>query len=146
MDTVSGKTSRLEAAFGEMSDCADPVILGFPELARFGYQVEEEEDDDGHIWVHFTKLGVTVLAETPDLEPTRACRMRPVEPTVLEGPCVEAINVYDSGNDSEKGRWICDEAWPGVKVVEGPLVAGPSQIVVAVEPGARAVITGTRVI
>jgi hypothetical protein len=69
-----------------MADCADAIILGFPELARFGYQVEE--DDDGHIWVHFHKLGVTILAETPDQEPARACRLRPVEPRVLDGPCV----------------------------------------------------------
>ena len=62
-DTLSGKMGRLEACFGEMPDCADAIILGFPELARYGYQVEE--DDDGHVWVHFHKLGVTMLAETP---------------------------------------------------------------------------------
>jgi hypothetical protein len=39
------------------------------------------------VWVHFHKLGVTMLAETPDPEPARACRLRPVEPRVLEGPC-----------------------------------------------------------
>ena len=96
LDTLSGKTGKLEACFGEMNDCADAIILGFLELARYGYQVEE--DDDGHIWVHFHKLGVTMLAETPDLESARVCRLRPVEPRVLEGPCVETVDVYCLGD------------------------------------------------
>ena len=88
-DALSGKMWRLEACFGEMPDCADAIILGFPELARFGYQVEE--DDDGHVWVHFHKLGVTMLAETPDPEATRSCMVRPVEPRVIDRPCVEPV-------------------------------------------------------
>ena len=49
--------------FAEMKDCADGLILGFPDLARFGYHVVE--DEDGHIWISFSKLGVTLLAEAP---------------------------------------------------------------------------------
>ena len=99
-DTVSGKMGKLEACFGEMNDCADAIILGFPELARYGYQVEE--DDDGHVWVHFHKLGVTMLAETPDLDAVRSCRVRPIEPRVLEGPCVETVSVYCLGEASRR--------------------------------------------
>ena len=44
-DVTQGGDAKLEATFGEMKDCADPIILGFPDLARNGYQVEE--DDDG---------------------------------------------------------------------------------------------------
>jgi hypothetical protein len=143
LDTISGKDSRLEACFGELADCADPIIPGFPELARFGYQVEE--DDDGHIWVQFHKIGVTLLAETPDQEPARACRLRPVEPRVLEGPCVEVVDVYCLDDGARLPRWVCDDAWPGVKVVKRPVTVGPGKVVVAIEPGVRAVITGTRV-
>ena len=143
LDTVSGKGSKLEACFGEMADCADAIILGFPELARFGYQVEE--DDDGHIWVHFHKLGVIILAETPDQGPARACRLRPVEPRVLDGPCVEVVDVYCLDDGAQQPGWVCDDCWPGVRVIEGPVSLGPGKVIVAVEPGAQAVITGTRV-
>ena len=140
-DALRGKAGRLEACFGEMPDCADAIILGFPELARFGYQVEE--DDDGHVWVHFHKLGVTMLAETPDSEPTRSCLARPVEPRVLDGPCVEPVAIYYSGEVGGPPGWICDDAWPGVKVIEGPLLPGAGKVIVAVEHGARAIISGT---
>ena len=41
--------------------------------------------------------------------------------------------------------WICDDSWPGVKVIEGPVAPGAGRVIVAVEHGARAVISGTRV-
>jgi hypothetical protein len=71
--------------------------------------------------------------------------LRPVEPRVLEGPCVEVVDVYCLDGGAQRAGWMCDDCWPGVQVVEGPVSVGPSNIVVAVEPGARAVITGTRV-
>ena len=49
------------ASFGEMDDCADPILVGFLDLAGFGYSIRE--DDDGHIWVTIEKLGVTCLVE-----------------------------------------------------------------------------------
>ena len=95
--------------------------------------------------MQFHKLGVTLLAETPDQEPARACRLRPREPRVLEVPCVEVVDVYCLDDGVRRPRWVCDDAWPGVKVVEGPVNVGPGKVVVAIEPGVRAVITGTRV-
>ena len=86
-----------------------------------------------------------MLAETPDSEPLRSCAARPVEPRVLEGPCVEPIAVYFSGEASQSPRWVCDDSWPGVKVIEGPITPGVGSIIVAVEHGARAVVSGTRV-
>ena len=142
-DSVTGHAASLEACFGEMAECADPLILGFPELARFGYAVEE--DDDGHIWVTLSKLGITLLAETPEMEPCRRCKLRPTGPRVLEGPCVEAIDVYCPPEATNRCDWIADDAWPGVRVVEGQLKPGASQVIVAVEPGARALLTGSRV-
>ena len=58
---------------------------------------------------------------------------------------MEAVDVYHPEDTAGRRRWICDDSWTGVKVIEGPLTSGPSKIIVAVEPGARAVITGTRV-
>ena len=70
-DSLSGAQGKFEVCFAEMDECADALIIGFPDLARFGYSVEE--DDDGHIWVSFAKLGVTLLAEVPDAEQSRVC-------------------------------------------------------------------------
>ena len=140
-DSLIGHAGVMEACFAEMADCADPIIVGFPDLARFGYSIEE--DDDGHIWVTLRKLGVTLLAETPDQEPGRRCALRPVEPRVLEGPCVEAVAVYCPAEAVAADDWIATDAWPGVRVVEGPLSKGASQVMVAVDPGARAVVSGT---
>ena len=44
-----------------------------------------------------------------------------------------------------KDAWVQNEKWPGVHVVEGPLVSGSTNIVVAVDPGTRAVLAGSRV-
>ena len=85
-----------------------------------------------------------MLAETPDLDSARSCRVRPVETRVLEGSCVETVDVYCLGEGGRRPSWICDDSWPGVRVVEGPVSPGAGRIVVAVEHGARAVITGTR--
>ena len=63
----------------------------------------------------------------------------------MEGPCVEVVDVYCLDDGARRPRWVCDDAWPGVKVVEGPVNVGPGKVVVAIEPGVRAVITGTRV-
>ena len=35
-DTVTAEVGRIDACFGEMQDCADPLILGLPEIARWG--------------------------------------------------------------------------------------------------------------
>jgi hypothetical protein len=42
-----------------------------------------------------------MLAETPEQEPARACRLLPLEPQVLEGPCVGVVDVHcvDDGYD-----------------------------------------------
>ena len=61
VDTLTGHMEVMEASFGEMDDCADPILVGFLDLAGFGYSIRE--DDDGHIWVTVEKLGVTCLVE-----------------------------------------------------------------------------------
>ena len=68
-DTITDEKGKIDACFGEMQDCADPLILGFPEIARWGLDIDE--DDDRHIWVTFKKVGATVLAEVPETEPGR---------------------------------------------------------------------------
>ena len=42
-------------------------------------------------------------------------------------------------------NWIADDGWIGVRVVEGPVRQGVNPVAVAVEPGARAVISGEKV-
>ena len=91
-DALSGADGVMEVCFAEMADCADAMIIGFPDLARFGYMVEE--DDDGHIWVNLAKLGITMLAETPQAEGEKVCLLTSLEPKVLEGPCVEPVSAY----------------------------------------------------
>ena len=85
-----------------------------------------------------------MLAEMPDTQKESANRaiLRPVEPRILEGPTVEYVEAFCG--EAAGRRWVCDHAWPGCRVVEGPLQTGPSQVAVAVEPGARVVICGTR--
>ena len=111
-DSLTGHKGIMEACFAEMADCADPIIVGFPGLARFGYSIDE--DDDGHIWVTLRNLGVTLLAETPDREAGLRCILRPKEPRVLEGPCVEAVTVYCPAEVAAKDDWIATDAWAGV--------------------------------
>ena len=102
-------------------------------------------DDDGHIWIHLTKLGITMLAESPEQQPGTGSVLRVREPTVLEGPCVREVPVCCATRTAPEGAWVQNDHWPGVHVVEGPLVSGSTNIVVAVDPGARAVISGPRV-
>jgi hypothetical protein len=52
--------------FAELDDASDPLLLGFPLLMEWGLKIEV--DADGHIWVEFLKLGVTMLAERPSGE------------------------------------------------------------------------------
>ena len=61
VDTLTGHMEVMEASFGEMDDCADPILVGFLDLAGFGYSIREA--DDGHIWVTIEQLGVTCLVE-----------------------------------------------------------------------------------
>ena len=35
----------MEVCFAEMDECADTLIVGFPDLVRFGYGVEETMTD-----------------------------------------------------------------------------------------------------
>ena len=49
------------------------------------------------------------------------------------------------GRGPQGQEWICDCAWPGVKVVEGPISDGIHDVLVAVEPGAQLVVSGSSV-
>ena len=137
-DATSDKTAMTDACFLEMENSSDALLLGFPELSNIGYSVYS--DDDGVIWVSFLKLGVSLLAEVPGDGDEGFLRC--IEPLVLEGPAVETVSAF---NVSEKpNQWIADDGWPGVRVIEGPARQGVNQIIVAIEPGARAVLTGTK--
>ena len=141
MDIETGHEAMMEVNFGELAEASDALLIGFPDLARYGFQIHE--DEDGLVWVTLAKLGVTMLAEIPERDKVARCVLAPMEPQILTGPCVEAIDVYCRQQPNR--RWVCDDGWPGVKVIEGPLRTGASKLMVAVEPGARAVICGTRV-
>jgi len=58
-----GKPRRVstEVDFAELEGASDMLLLGFPQIAEWGLNITR--DDDGHVWVEFTKLGVTVLSE-----------------------------------------------------------------------------------
>lgn len=61
-------------------------------------------------------MGATLLTETPDQEPARTCRLRPMERRVLEDPCVEVVGGYCLDDGAQRPCWVCNNAWPGVKV------------------------------
>ena len=46
---------------GELGGAADALLMGFPEIAKFGCRFYD--DEDGNLWVDFTRLGVVLLAE-----------------------------------------------------------------------------------
>ena len=131
----------MEVVFVELEEALDALLVGFPDLARYGFQIRE--DSDGLILVTLVSLGVTLLAEVPDQERVARCVLAPTEPRVLEGPCVKPVEVYC--RQPVERRWVCDDGWPGVRVVDGPLQEGASRVMVAVEPGTRVAICRTRV-
>ena len=47
--------------FSELKDAADPMIIGFPTLASWGFSVDV--DEDGVTWVTLLNLGVRIPAE-----------------------------------------------------------------------------------
>ena len=60
----SGGTSKakpLPITFSELKDASDPMIIGFPTLASWGFGVET--DEDGVTWVTLSSLGVRIPAE-----------------------------------------------------------------------------------
>jgi len=67
LDPVSedgGKVSEpvaIELEMGELGGAADALLMGFPEIAKFGCRFYD--DEDGNLWVDFTRLGVVLLAE-----------------------------------------------------------------------------------
>jgi len=58
-----GKPRRVstEVDFAELEGASDMLLLGFPQIAEWGLNITR--DDDGHVWVEFSKLGVTLLSE-----------------------------------------------------------------------------------
>ena len=143
-DVTTANEEKFEVCFAECADSADAMLIAFPDLARMGYAIED--DDDGYIWITLRKLGVTLQAEVPDRDKREGlsrATLKAVEPRVITGPAVEMIDAW-CGEAAGK-RWVCDDEWPGVRVIEGPLVEGASQIAVAVEAGQRAIICGGRV-
>ena len=73
-----------------------------------------------------------MLSETPDCDPMRICRAAPLEPHVLQGPCVESIETICDVSAGRGDQWIRDDHWPGVKVVEGPAKSGYDHITSAI--------------
>ena len=58
-----------------------------------------------------------------------------MEDFVVEGPAVRSLTAYWAGDP--KGQWVLDAGWPGVRVVEKPLLEGEQVVTVALNPGAR---------
>ena len=52
----------LEVLFAELDNAADALLIGFPEIVSWGCRFFD--DQDGNVWVDFTKLGFCVLAES----------------------------------------------------------------------------------
>ena len=126
-----------EVAFGELEDAADAILIGFPELLK--WEPAFCSDAEGNVWVELRALGVTLLAEGSRAGGSAAPELRVVDPCVLHGPCVENVRAVYMG--AEQPLWVIDAGWPGVKVVERPVVAGEQMVQVAVEPAQTAVIT-----
>ena len=136
----TGELVEVEAEFGELEDAADALLLGFPQALAWGAAFAK--DVDGHVWVEFRTLGVTLLAEGPTVPSEGSCRLRAIEPQVLEGPRVCDVSAYLDG--APQGEWILDDGWPGVKVVERPLSLGRQVVQMIVEPHQRVVLTPVR--
>ena len=52
----------LPVLFAELENAADALLIGFPEIVSWGCRFYD--DADGNIWVDFTRLGFTALAES----------------------------------------------------------------------------------
>ena len=48
--------------FAELDNAADALLIGFPEIVSWGCRFFD--DQDGNIWVDFTRLGFCALAES----------------------------------------------------------------------------------
>ncbi len=61
MCVETGRPVDSDVHFGELAHCADVMIIGFPQLAEWGFSLTA--DEDGFVWVEFRKLGVSLLTE-----------------------------------------------------------------------------------
>ena len=57
------RSLTIPVEFGEMDQCADTMLVGWKQLAEWGFATEV--DDEGDNWVVFKKLGLRFMAETP---------------------------------------------------------------------------------
>ena len=55
----------LDIEFGELENASDPMLIGFPDIIKWGCKFTV--DADGNAWVSFENLGFSVLTERPDL-------------------------------------------------------------------------------
>ena len=126
-----------EVEFGEVEEAASGLVLGSPETSAWGAMYRR--DEEGHAWVEFQALGVALLAV--DLDPTSEtlCRLRVIEPQVLEGPVVWEVPAYFEG--SPRGERVLDDGWSGVRVLGKSLRHGRQTVQVVVDSGRRVVIT-----
>ena len=85
-------------------------------------------DDDGNVYAQFGALGVSLLVER-DCSIGEAFQAR--EDLFVEGPAVWSLTASLAGEPGDKS------GWPGVRVVEKPLLAGEQVVTVAVDPGAQ---------
>ena len=64
----AGHTSKeapvVQVLFAELENAADALLIGFPEIVAWGCKFFD--DEDGNIWVDFTKLGCCALAESKE--------------------------------------------------------------------------------
>ena len=76
--------------FYELGELSDPLIIGRPDLTRWGFYMEPE-DQNGRLWIQFTALNLRlpVLRKPPG----QAGGIRVAHPVELEGPDAQAVEV-----------------------------------------------------
>ena len=83
---------RVEVAFHELDELADPLIIGYPECSRWGLMLEPP-DEHGQRWLQFTAHNIRL----PVLD-NRASSLAAARPVEVHGPAVHEVEVeMDSG-------------------------------------------------
>ena len=130
---MPGVDANLDVRCGEMEDAGDPLLIGFPDLLNLAPKFER--DEDGHVWVEF-KNRVRLLCEAPT--GATGCALKVGSAKRVVGPVEEVMDACFVGEP--EGRWILDADWPGVKVVQQPLIKGVQKLMLVVEPHAEVIV------
>ena len=79
----------MKVAFHALEKLSDPIILGMPELRKFGLYLEPDMDQSGLGWVQFAILGVKLPLIGTKLE----TKINVVHPALMAGPDFQAVPV-----------------------------------------------------